>query len=419
METKKINIEGLEGKTLEVATAFNALVDSYVELEKKAVNPDEVKALKDKIEALEKVEVKSYDNEIKTLKDALTALEEKQNKPSGQMEHKSMAQAIVDLFEEKGIKSVLEAKKYLGKELELKADNQFVTTSVTGTVGRTQDVGTVMFPRLRPTAFIGQQGIRVGTVESGKSVLLWTPGAYTSNAGYVGEFSLIANGQAASAQEKTRKMAKLGAFQVLSQETFEDLPQFAQRLQGKLMEAITLKFDELILSGLGNDTTKPTEVYGLKTGQMTAFDYTKVDSVVLPNVADLVDACSTQAELDQYKTSVVWMNPKTANKLRRTKDTTGQYVINQLITGELVLGGHRVITNTGIGATELIVADPAAIQIWYKRNFTMKFEDKPDYDAVAMYVYLRAQVLVEDEDIKGIIYVADIDTELDNLTSAS
>lgn len=359
----------------------------------------------------EKFTPKDYSGELEALKTAMLEIESKVARKSSER-RKSVAEAILDTLKEKGVNNYADLKKLKDQEIELKADNQIATSVYTGNVSRTQEVAPVMFPRLRPTAFLGQPGIRTGVVESGKSILLWTVGAYTSNAGYVGEFTAIADGNAATGTEKTRKMAKLGARQIITQETMEDLPQFAQRVQAKLMETIQLKFDELVLAGLGNDSTKPTEVYGLKTAQMTAFDSTKVFTVVDPNVADLVDACATQAELEQYKTNTVWMNPKLANKLRRTKDSTGQYIVNQLITGELVMGGHRVITNTGIGANEMIVGDAAAIQIWFKRNFTMKLEDKPDLDAMAMYIYLRAQVLVEDDDIKGLIYVADVDTAL-------
>lgn len=359
----------------------------------------------------EKFTPKDYSAELEALKTAMLEIESKVARKSSE-KRKSVAEAILDTLKEKGVNNYADLKKLKDQEIELKADNEIATSVYTGDVSRTQEVAPVMFPRLRPTAFLGQPGIRTGVVESGKSILLWTVGAYTSNAGYVGEFTAIADGNAATGTEKTRKMAKLGARQIITQETMEDLPQFAQRVQAKLMETIQLKFDELVLAGLGNDSTKPTEVYGLKTAQMTAFDSTKVFPVENPNVADLVDACATQAELNQYKTNTVWMNPKLANKLRRTKDNTGQYVINQLLTGELVMGGHRVITNTGIGANEMIVGDAAAIQIWFKRNFTMKLEDKPDLDAMAMYIYLRAQVLVEDEDIKGLIYVADVDTAL-------
>ena len=78
-----------------------------------------------------------------------------------------------------------------------------------------------------------RQGITTGTVDAGKSLLMWNPAAYTSNVGYVGEYDVVANGNLATATEKTRGMAKLGGFQVITSETFADLPQFAQRAEAK------------------------------------------------------------------------------------------------------------------------------------------------------------------------------------------
>jgi HK97 family phage major capsid protein len=324
---------------------------------------------------------------------------------------KSIADAILEVFEQKGLKTLADIKKLAGEEIEFKADNPLLTSAQTGTIMRTQEVSAPSFPRLRAKAFLGQPGLVTGTVMNGKSVLLWTPAAYTSNIGYVGENAAAADGNVATAIEKTRAMAKLGGFQIVTSETFADLPQFSQRVEAKLMESLELKLDELILTGDG-DSGEPTHIYGLKNGNMTTFDPTVVAAIEKPNVADLLDAASTQAELNQYKTNTVWMNPKTANRLRRSKDSTGQYIINQLLTGELVMGGHRVISNTLLGANEMIVGDISTIQLWFKQNFEMEFERIASKDAWAMHVRLRAQTLVEDEDIKGLIYIADTDTAL-------
>jgi len=67
----------------------------------------------------------------------------------------------------------------------------------------------------------------------------------------------------------------------------------------------------------------------------------------------------------------------------------------------------------------MIVGDISVIQLWMKQSPELEFERIASKDAWKMHVRLRAQLLVEDEDIKGLIYVADIDTELDNLTPQS
>lgn len=369
------------------------------------------KAIDEKVKGLEGIE--ELKATVEAIKSGIVAIEGKLEQKGVEKKHKSIAEAIIEVFESKGIKSLADIKAHAGQEIEVKADNEMTTAAQTGTIMRTQQVSEVAFPRVRPYAFLRQPGIRTGVVGEGKSILLWTPAAYTSNVGYVGEYDVVANGNAATAQEKTRKMAKLGGFQIITSETFSDLPQFALRTQGKLMESLELKLDELILSGDGADGGANTEkIYGLKSSQMTAFDATVIDKVEKPNISDLVDGAATQAEISLYKTNTVWLHPKKVNKLRRTKDTTGQYVVNQLITGELVMGGHRVISNTGIGENEMIVGDISAIQLWFKQGFEMEFERIAGKDAWKMHVRTRAQVLVEDEDKKGLIYIDNVDTAL-------
>lgn len=378
----------------------------------------EITKLEEKL--ADKFEPKDYSAEFKALKDKMVELEGIATRKDSKVET-SLKDVVLEMFEEAGIKDIASFKAKMAQlgrfEYELKADNEATTASVTGTIGRTQEVSPVKFPKLRPTAFLNQ-GIRMGSVDNNKSVLLWTAGAYTSNAGYAGEFASIADGQSASATEKTRKLAKLGAFQILTEETFEDLGQFAERVVQKLTETMLLKADAEIWGGDGADSGATTQhVYGLKTQGVTAFNASLVSTVEKANIADLVDACSTQAELDEYKTNTVWMNPKMANKLRRTKDTTGQYVVNQLVTGELVMGGHRVIKNTGIGDNELLVGDINSIQLWMKRNFAVEIERVPSKDYWVYYIYARMQCLVEDEDKKSLIYVSDVAQAITDITT--
>lgn len=359
----------------------------------------------------EKFQTKDYSSELETIKNGMLEIENKLNK-QGTVEGKSLANLIVDSFSELGISKMADLKSKGRVEYVIKADNEATTTAVTGTVGRTQDTRSLKFPRIRPTAFIGR-GIRTGVVESGKSMLLWTEGAYTSNAGYAGEFAAMANGQSATATEKTRKMAKVGAFQVITEETFEDLPQFAQRVVEKLSESATIFADTEIWSGDGADGGANTQhIYGLKTQGITAFDPALVKPVESPNIADLADAANTQAKLSQYMCNTVWLNPVRVNQLRRTKDSTGQYIVNRLVTGELVMGGMNVIENTGIGADEMLVGDITAIQLWVKRNFEVEIERKADKDYWVYYIYARMQSLVEAEDKKSLVYIDNIDTAL-------
>jgi len=341
-------------------------------------------------------------------------------------EKTSIAKALVNFFSEKGIRSIDDVRKHLNEEFELKADNPLSNTSYTGDYSRTQAItGQERYPNERPLAFL-DKGIRMGFVENGKNIIMWTTGAFTEVVGYAGELDDITiggteiAGSSATATDKTRKLAKIAARMIMSAEVFEDLGQFGQRAEMKLLEKVNLWLDQKVWDGAGNDSTKPNEVYGAKLS-VTNFDNTLVAKVKTPNESDLVDGCATHAEILNFGTDTVWMSPTLANKLRRTKDTTGQYVINQLITGELVMGGHRVIKSTLFksGATEsMLVGNASLIQMWMKRNVSTEMVRNAKKDCYELYLYARAQVLVEDEDKKGLIYVPDVAAALIAITQA-
>jgi hypothetical protein len=381
----------------------------------------EIKGLETRLAS--QFEQKDYSKDFEQMKTAIKAIEQKAGRQT-EKNGNTIADSIVSMFEEKGLKSLADLEAVKGKEIELKADNPLINTSLTGDFSRTQVAADLRFAPLRPTAFIGK-GITVGTLAEGKNILLWTVGSRTQNVAYSGELSdnlTGVDGSTLTATEKTRKLSKVVGRAVVSQEAFADIPQLAQRVQMNLMDGITLFLDEKILTGAGNDSTKPTEMYGLKTGQMTAFNSALIPKVQKPNVADLADACKLQAKLSYQTVDTVWMSDALAFKLQRTKDTTGQYIINKLIDGTMVMGGLRVETTEllgGVAAEEMIVGRKASIQLWIKQNLSAEFERVAKSDSWNLYVYARQQMLVEDEDIKSLIYVDNVATALELIEEAT
>lgn len=336
----------------------------------------------------------------------------KQSKVVKTEEPVSIEKAIVDMFNENGFKSIQDLKNYKGGEIELKADNPLIAANMTGTYGLTQQVASLRMPPVRPYAFLNN-GIRTGSVAQDKNIILWVTGSRTSNVAYIGELAdanTTVDGSTMVAAEKTRGLSGLVGRAIITNRSFEDLSQMAQRIQGGLLEDMNLHLDQKIWDGAGNDATKPNEIYGVKTGQVTAFNPILVPQVKSANVADLAAAAALQAKLSYHTCNTVWMSETLAFKLQRTKDTTGQYIINKLVDGTMMMGGLRVITTQLFGgATEqMLVGDPAKIQFWVKRGLTAELERVAKTDSFNLYVYARQQVLVEDEDRKGLIYVADV-----------
>lgn len=427
-----MSLEGLDGQNLEYAKNFNEMVDAI----DKAADTKAIDDLQKEVDELKKKETPDHTAKIAELEAALKeqgrvlgekALEQKEEKPS-------IAKAIVDMFSEKGITSIATiTKDILGEEIELKADNPLTNASWDGNYGRTQAVSNQeRYPLERQTAFLNK-GIRTGVVGAGKNILLWSVGKFTEVVGYASELGDVTSGgtaidgSKAEVTDKTREMAKIAARMIMSAETFEDLGQFGQRAEAKLMEKIDLWLDKNILKGDGNDATLKKHIYGILTGQSTAFDVVNADKVPLANAADLVMSAVTQAEEGTtdddagFSPNTVWMTPKRYNQLRRMKDADGQYIVNMLVTGEAVMGGLTVV-KTKLMRTDngdaMLIGNPALIQLWMKRNVSAEILRVPKTDSYELYIYARAQVLVEDEDIKGLIYIEDVDTAIGAINEA-
>lgn len=334
----------------------------------------------------------------------------------------SIAEAVEKAFKENKIESIEKVQEFAstGKVIALKADNPITNASFTGNYSRTQSVSPLRFSPTREFAFLGK-GITTGVVSGGKNVILWTVGSSTQNVAYIGELAdatVTVDGSTVTALEKTRKLSKLIARGVISRESLEDIPQLASRAEVKTMEAAQLWLDNEIWNGVGS-AINDTKIYGIIPDQSTPFSSAGIPKVVAANVSDLADAAKLMAKKAKHSVNTVWMSDTLAFTLQHTKDKNENYIINRLVDGTLVMGGFNVITNEDLfgGATEkMLVGDPSKIQLWVKRGLELEFERIPKTDSFNYYIYGRQQVLVEDEDIKGLIYISDVAAALTAIT---
>ena len=432
MEFKFIELEtkGLEGDALAFAISYNDVQKKNFEhlltaIEAKGMDADGIKkmlaenqeAVKAELakETVSMVELKSLENDLlKRINDATKNVIEVKSSST-------LVEKVTESLRSLEIKSAADLKKLkAGFDFELK--DAVLTTDYTGYVTRSKVVGDPKFAPVTPNAFLGVPGIGGGTVEGGKSVLVWVTGSYTSNAGYVGEGNAAGSDDAAAGVEKSRLMAKVSAKLPMSVETFEDLPQFAQRLVDQLLRKVNYFVDGEIYSGDGADGGPNAQhIYGIK-GQATAFDHEGYGAVYpKATMLDLLDACSVQAEVAGFKVNTVRLHPKTASKFRRTKDNSGQPIVQQLVDGSPSIGGLRLITSSKIGETEMLVTDDSLIQIWTKRNMDLKvgqFGLDVEKDLYSAILFARYQCLIEDTDKPGIILVSDIDTAIAAIDAA-
>lgn len=402
---------------------MKAILDEFrAGLPKGITEADVAKAVEAKMaELTAKYENFATSADFESLKTALKSLET-QIKDMATKEDKveTIESALLKKFAEMGIKTVSELKAHpeLAQGIEIKAEVPTLTTGQTGTIGRTQMDSMPYFPPVRPLAFIPY--MRKRTLPSGKSIVGWNPAAYTSHVGYLAENNANATNDAATAVEKTRGMAKISAIKIVTGEVEEDLPLFAAAMAEKMREEALAWVDGEIYTGDGNPDTNanPTHFYGLAL-HATAFDATEFAATVeKPNLADLIDAIKTKARKLHHTIDRVWINPTDAFKYRREKDTTGQYVIGSLITGESVVAGVKVVETEAVTAGTLFAANSAVMQLFSKREMVFKvgeFGDDAKYDRKSALLFARMQVLVEDEDRKAVYKVANIGADLSEM----
>lgn len=423
MEFKFIELEtkGLTGDALAFATGYNENQKANFEnlakaMESKGIDFTEMKSVLEKNQAEVKALLGGESASMVELKNLENDLLKRINKATQNVievkSSETLVEKIVSSLRSLEVKSLSDLKNLFSKgskEFELK--DAVLTSDYTGTVTRSKVVGDVKFAPITPNAFFGVQGLGGGIVEGGKSILVWITGSYTSNAGYVGEGAAIGADDAATGIEKTRQMAKISAKLPMSAETFEDLPQFAQRLVDQLMRKVSYFVDNEIYSGDGSDGVNPQHIYGVK-GQATAFDFATYGATYpKATILDLIDACGVQAELANFKVNTVRMNPKKASELRRTKDVNGQPIVSTLVDGSPSIGGLRLITTAKVAYDEMLVTDDSLIQIWTKRSMDLKvgqFGLDTEKDLFSAILFARYQCLIEDTDKPGVILVSAI-----------
>ena len=403
---------------------MKAILDEFKAGLPKGVTEAEVKtAIENKMaELTAKFENMATSADFDSLKNALKALEMEIRTMNESKAEKVMTieDALLKKWAEMGIKTVAELKAHpeLSQGIEIKAEVPTLTTGQTGTIGRTQMDSMPYFPPVRPLAFIPY--MRKRTLPAGKDRVGWNPAAYTSYVGYLAENNANATNDAATATEKTRQMAKISAIKIITNEVEEDLPLFAAAMAEKMREEALVWVDGQVYSGDGNPDTNanPTHFYGLEN-HATTFDATDfAGTVEKANLADLIDAIKTKAKKLNHMVNRVWINPTDAFKYRREKDTSGQYVIGTLITGESVIAGLQVVETEAVTAGTMFVGNDAVMQLISKREMTFKvgeFGDDAKYDRKSALLFARMQVLVEDEDRKAVYKVADIAADLSEI----
>lgn len=410
-EELKKQLEAMQAEQKRLADENDRLRKEIDEAKK---DKSDISAMKDTLSKNEEA-INNLDESIKQMNEAIKGLNTKKQTVS-----EALCEAVKSDEFKNLVKDVVDGKRASGR-MEVKLD----TSAMTGTVIRSLTDNTIYADAQKKLVFL--DNIRKKDVPQDKSVIVWVEGSFTDNTDYVGEGSEVGSADGASAEEKSRKLAKVGAKLPFTREVATDLGYFLNWAREEAITAIRNKVDTLLLSGQGadtNDTTKK-QIYGIIGQGSTAFNATTAGCAgkfTAPALWQLVDAIDAQISLgtnDAFVADTIYMHPSDFAIYKNMKDANGRLLFEYNNGGIYTFLGKRVVTTSKMTAGSLLVADTGIWDLYEKLGFEIEIERVPKTDSYVMYLRWRGQLVTPTNKKKGAIYVASIATALAAITKGS
>ena len=213
----------------------------------------------------------------------------------------------------------------------------------------------------------------------------------------------------------------------------EDTPSIVNKILLDLRNQFYLFLENEAINGLGA-TGVTDKIWGILPQFTTAFNATTIGVNALvqaPNYYDLALAMRLQAEAAatnrEFMPSVLVVSPATMYKIKVAKDTQNRpLMIDGMLGGEFTVVVNRTLTGD-----QMLLVDPSVFEMFVGRNFELEitqdsypvtagqtttiYSDK-SHDTYSMIAWFRGMLTMNLADKGGNIYVANIATELSNLT---
>ena len=314
----------------------------------KADNANKVQEVETKIEAM----AKRLDDAEMINKKAFEA------KAEAPMSFKS---ALEKAIEDGGLESF---KKNGNAELILKADMK-ISSDFTGDVIQPTRVDGVKFDPSKPSHI--REILPIGSTDS-DVVRYVKETAYSDGSSFKQEGATL--GQTDFELEaKDANVRKLGTYLRVSEEMMDDYKQLVSYLSARVPNKIMAVEDTQILNGNGSNPDR----FGLFTDG-TAFSAGSFSGAVSnANEFDVLVASMNQLALANYQADYIVLNPTDFHKILLLKDTTNQYLKDQVYAGlQPNFMGVPVILNTACTAGKFLVGNFAlGTQLWVREGISL------------------------------------------------
>jgi HK97 family phage major capsid protein len=342
--------EELKGQIDNITKSIDAKIEkSNVEV----VNSIEVKASE-----IVKSEVAEITTKFNERFDAFEVANKKQFNSQKQVSFKS---ALKDALENGAIDGLKKGHSQSAR-FEIKAD-MTVGADFTGEVIAADRVPGYKFDPTRPVHI--RQLLSIGSTQS--DVV-----RYVKESGYTNAAAITAEG-ATFAQSDfdmtavNANVKKIGTYFRISEEMLADTPQLTSYLSARAPEKLLEVEDVNILSG--------NDLGGIinSAPAFAAGDY--ADTVESANQFDVIVASLNQLALLNYNADTILLNPTDFHKILLLKDTTNNYLKDQVYGGLTpVFMGVRVVLNSAIAAGDFLIGNfSVGTQLWVRQGVNVEF----------------------------------------------
>tara|TARA_R100000329_G_scaffold151474_1_gene147816 strand:- start:6002 stop:7207 length:1206 start_codon:yes stop_codon:yes gene_type:complete len=302
-----------------------------------------------------------------------------------QRESKSFKSGLIKAIKDGAIDSLRKGNSRAAS-FEVKAD-MTVASDFTGEVIPAQRVPGYYHDPNRPQNI--RQMLPVGSTTS-DVVRYVEESGYSNGAGATAEGATF--GQTDFDMTATSvNIEKIGTYLRISEEMLADTPQLtsyiSNRVPAKLME---VEDDQLLggsgvapnLKGLLNSSSDFDESSNGKFYQ----------AVTAPNEFDVLVAAINQMALNNYRPNYILLNPTDFHKILLTKDTTNNYIKDQVYQGlSPSFMGVPVVQNVNMTAGKFLVGDFAnSCQVWVRDNVSIEFFSQDGTNVRDGFVTVRA-----------------------------
>jgi HK97 family phage major capsid protein len=197
--------------------------------------------------------------------------------------------------------------------------------------------------------------------------------AYANNAAPAAEGATLGQSDF-NMTASTALVQKIGTYFRISEEMLADTPQLTSYLSARAPEKLLEIEDAQLLSGNGS----APNLSGIITAAAD-FDVSSngkfYHAVESANEFDVIVAALNQLSLANYSADCILLNPTDFHKILLLKDTTNNYIKDQVYAGlQPTFMGVKVILNTAMAAGTFLIGNFAAgSQMWIRENLNVEF----------------------------------------------